>query len=169
MAKRTEAQKVAQRKYNASAKGKATIAAYEATPARREYMNAKASAYHKTTKGREVNNKAQRDYKLRKPPTPADKARAVARERARHTGVTPELFAALMDLQGGCCAICNVPFIKRIQADHCHDTKKPRGLLCVNCNTVEGKIKKMGLTPHGFADRLQRYLDNPPAQIEGLV
>lgn len=89
--------------------------------------------------------------------------------RVRKSGITPDLVAALMDVQDGRCAVCGVAFTFTPHADHCHDTGRPRGLLCSPCNTAEGLIKKTGLTPQGFADRLQRYLDNPPARIAELV
>jgi hypothetical protein len=42
---------------------------------------------------------------------------------------------ALAD-QNNCCAICLVPFTEtnRPQTDHCHQTRKFRGLLCNHCN-----------------------------------
>lgn len=80
---------------------------------------------------------------------------------------TLELWATLMNLQGGACAICRKPFtadLRAIHADHCHDEMKPRGLLCQACNHAEGQIKKTGLTPSEFARRLEAYLACPPAQ-----
>jgi len=51
----------------------------------------------------------------------------------------------MMTAQGGKCAICGhrstddrnfFPVV-----DHCHKTKKARGLLCMNCNMGIGKFK----------------------------
>ena len=40
------------------------------------------------------------------------------------------------------CAVCGVTADKaRMCIDHCHDTKKVRGLLCHSCNTALGLMK----------------------------
>jgi len=84
----------------------------------------------------------------------------------RQRAFTLELWEALRQAQGNACAVCRRLFgedLHKIHADHCHDTNKPRGLLCNNCNHAEGQIKKTGLTPEEFAKRLQHYLNFPPA------
>ncbi len=45
-------------------------------------------------------------------------------------------FQAMMDRQGGNCAICRMPFdgARRPNVDHDHKSGKTRGLLCVHCN-----------------------------------
>ncbi len=91
------------------------------------------------------------------------------RSRLKLAGLRPETFEVLLTLQGNCCAVCGRSFTKTPQADHCHDTGQPRGLLCATCNSVEGKIKATGLTPAEFATRLQAYLDNPPARTAELA
>lgn len=50
--------------------------------------------------------------------------------------------------QGNVCAVCRrpadatkkLPQHRVLQVDHCHDTGKIRGLLCVECNTALGKL-----------------------------
>jgi hypothetical protein len=83
--------------------------------------------------------------------------------RAKRSGIGPQMFHALLMIQKGKCAICNATFVGMPNADHDHDNQKPRGLLCRWCNVAEGYIKKTGLTPTGFAQRLEQYLANPPA------
>jgi hypothetical protein len=60
-------------------------------------------------------------------------------------GMTDEQFAAMLDKQGGACAICHatewngrhpVPHV-----DHDHATGKVRGILCHSCNLGLGKFK----------------------------
>ena len=82
------------------------------------------------------------------------------------------LWKELIKLQGNACAICRVEFKgipREINADHCHDEMQPRGLLCKTCNTVEGFIKKSGLTPIEYGRRIEAYLANPPAQAAKRV
>lgn len=54
-------------------------------------------------------------------------------------GLTPEAFAALLKKQEGGCAICGAVVSGNAMSDdlcidHCHKTKKTRGLLCHACN-----------------------------------
>lgn len=103
--------------------------------------------------------------------TPEYIAKKKAALRKHRTGMDQAMFDALMVLQDGKCAVCNrdLSVGRGTHADHDHDTKKPRGLLCRNCNVAEGEIKNAGLTPHGYADRLQAYLDNPPVDLLELA
>ena len=48
-------------------------------------------------------------------------------------------FDALLEKQGGVCAICRKQ--SRLHVDHCHDTGAIRGLLCQNCNLLLGHAK----------------------------
>lgn len=56
----------------------------------------------------------------------------------RHYGMTPEVYAALFDAQGGVCSICSKPpeddKKRRLVVDHSHTSGKVRGLLCICCN-----------------------------------
>lgn len=76
-------------------------------------------------------------------------------------GIPYEHYIALLEEQGGCCAICarEFPVIEGTpHVDHDHRTGKVRGLLCSRCN--------MGLG--GFDDNevylrnALYYLDHPP-------
>ncbi len=42
--------------------------------------------------------------------------------------------------QGGACAICRRRPARRLCIDHCHATRKVRGLLCDNCNIALGLL-----------------------------
>ncbi len=60
----------------------------------------------------------------------------------RAYGITLEQYDAMLLQQDGNCAICRKPEHvlnkegkrRALAVDHCHDTKKVRGLLCTNCN-----------------------------------
>lgn len=90
--------------------------------------------------------------------------RAIA-SRRRRTGFTLELFNAVLDKQGNACAICRKKFGKtredRPNADHCHATKMPRGILCSRCNTILGQLKDDQET----VKRMLDYLKFPPAKL----
>lgn len=90
-------------------------------------------------------------------------------KRAKKTGVGRVLFANLLAYQGGRCAVCQCPIDHTASADHCHDSGKPRGLLCRYCNVAEGFIRKIGIPPADFAQRLENYLREPPASVMDLV
>lgn len=56
----------------------------------------------------------------------------------RKYGITQKDFNALLERQGHCCALCNLPFgLKNTVAknvDHNHKTGEVRGILCTHCN-----------------------------------
>lgn len=57
-------------------------------------------------------------------------------------GLTTGQYDAMLQVQGGVCAICKTPPGKRrLAVDHDHSTGMVRALLCVNCNTGIGKAK----------------------------
>ena len=61
------------------------------------------------------------------------------RSRLRLFGLTPEAFDAMLEKQGGVCAICGK---KRGQmsVDHNHETGRVRGILCQPCNSGIGML-----------------------------
>ncbi len=61
-------------------------------------------------------------------------------------GISREDWDAMLDRQGGKCAICKGEphpnhHGRRFHVDHCHATNRIRGLLCGNCNTALGLFK----------------------------
>lgn len=53
----------------------------------------------------------------------------------RRYGLTPEEYLAIYNKQDGACAICGeLPGNSPLVVDHCHNSKKVRGLLCLKCN-----------------------------------
>lgn len=58
-------------------------------------------------------------------------------------------YVAILEKQKNVCAICGktetqiyakTGKVKRLTVDHCHNTGKVRGLLCMMCNTAIGKL-----------------------------
>ena len=146
------------REYNARDEVKERRRAYDNQPHRvkerqKRHEQAKESGYYKA-----------RYNKIRN--SPEDWAHKLAQLRKHRTGFTRELVDRLLEHQQNKCAICGTELAyKTALADHCHDTNKPRGLLCRACNTAEGMIRKSGLTPQDFVTRLANYLEHPPASF----
>lgn len=66
-------------------------------------------------------------------------------QRLMKYGLTHAEFSDMMTAQGGACAICGHQDMSIRNffpvVDHCHNTGKVRGLLCMNCNQGIGKFK----------------------------
>jgi hypothetical protein len=74
-------------------------------------------------------------------------ANAYSKEYARQKrhfprlyGITPADYRVMLEKQGCQCAICGA-IGDNLHVDHCHKTKKVRGLLCKNCNTALGLFR----------------------------
>ncbi len=52
-----------------------------------------------------------------------------------------EEYKRLLERSGGKCEICGKPFTKTPHVDHCHESKRVRGLLCGRCNTGLGQLQ----------------------------
>ena len=59
-------------------------------------------------------------------------------------GISIEEYEKILEEQNGVCAICESKCTVKncLAVDHCHKTKKVRGLLCQACNTTLGKMKE---------------------------
>lgn len=71
--------------------------------------------------------------------------------------LTLEQYDQMLEQQNGKCAICNQIDVsgKRLSVDHDHQTGKIRGLLCMNCNLLLGRVES---TPELFS-KMMKYLD----------
>lgn len=94
------------------------------------------------------------DYQYKRAWAKKDATKARAQARKNHLrstyGITVEQQDAMLEAQGHRCLICGTKFddIKprvpggpRYTIDHCHDSKKVRGLLCGPCNLGLGNFK----------------------------
>lgn len=66
--------------------------------------------------------------------------------RIKHRyGLTREQYEAMLADQNDVCAICHNPqsdwITDALYVDHCHATKRVRGLLCAPCNSALGHMK----------------------------
>lgn len=137
-------------------------------PERKKYQKAYMSKYTKTPEYRAADNGRYCVERRKK---------ALSNFRARAYGVEKQGIDLIRWAQKGRCAVCGVVFEPHESGkrhgkeclDHCHDTKRVRGLLCRMCNTFEGFLRNKGLTPKQYAEQLQQYLDNPPAAGLELV
>ena len=112
----------------------------------------------------EAKVRAKEIYQTRLANDPEFRSKRNAHGRMLRTGFSQELILALVQSQGNRCAICSNSFDeRRMHADHCHTTGKPRGLLCHHCNLIEGMISRIGIDPVEFGHRLVSYLSDPPA------
>ena len=73
-------------------------------------------------------------------------------------GIDWSVYAALLESQGGVCAVCKEPCPTghRLAVDHCHASGVVRGLLCVNCNKAIGHAADDPARLRAAADYLER-------------
>lgn len=78
----------------------------------------------------------------------------------RKFNLTLEQYDRMFEQQNGKCAICDQTEIsnKELSVDHDHQTGEIRGLLCMNCNLLLGKIES---TPELFS-KIVKYLQGMP-------
>jgi uncharacterized protein YlaI len=84
---------------------------------------------------------------------------SVSITRQKYTGCSVEEYNDLFEKQLGCCAICkkHVSTLERsLAADHCHNKKNIRGLLCMNCNSGLGKFEDSVETLKSAIEYLER-------------
>ena len=72
----------------------------------------------------------------------------------RQYGISYEQLQEMIKDQGYKCAICGVEITTSSPIDHCHETKKVRGVLCQHCNIGLGQ----------FRDNV-KYLDQAKAYL----
>lgn len=57
-------------------------------------------------------------------------------------GISLRDYEAMLEAQGGGCAVCGAKSSggrwESLPVDHCHETGKIRGILCLHCNTGLG-------------------------------
>lgn len=121
--------------------------------AREQHEKHKAKRRVANAKYREENK--ERIYAQNKVWRDANKD-TVRRNNLKLACFTPELMEQVLTFQDYKCAICGDDLrsrpSKQTHADHCHDTKTPRGVLCTQCNTGMGLLRD-------DPERLQKAID----------
>ncbi len=84
------------------------------------------------------------------------------RKNIARYGLTEETYTAIVDAQGGVCAVCKrAPKTKRLHIDHCHAGGGVRGLLCGNCNIGIGNLKDSPALLRAAATYLETFDRSP--------
>lgn len=76
--------------------------------------------------------------------------------------ITKEQYDERVKVQGGKCAICLKIPSEPLHVDHCHESKKVRGLLCRQCNTGLGQFKDSPLNLFRASKYLEGCLADSP-------
>lgn len=111
-----------------------------------------------------------REYYERTSKLPEVKKKRSQYSRLRNTGTSPELFEALWTMQAGQCAICSRAMSEEshradsVNADHCHEAKEPRGLLCSICNQALGMYEKHQRQQGIVIEAYDAYLNETPVK-----
>lgn len=87
-----------------------------------------------------------------------DKLRRYNRTKeGQKLGWTDALYDAVLAAQRGRCGICGGRPSSRLHRDHNHANTKPRGLLCIKCNSALGLMRDQTVLLRAAADYLERY------------
>lgn len=96
--------------------------------------------------------------------------------RLKQKGTTPEYVAEKFVSQNGLCAICQKSEDELkggLCLDHNHETNRPRGLLCRNCNAAIGGLGDSAKRLRAAASYLEEYEDadilNVAARLEEFM
>ncbi len=89
----------------------------------------------------------------------------------RNHNMSLETYNLMLEEQMGVCAICLHPEsskhqngkIKSLAVDHCHETGKIRGLLCLSCNIALGKLKDNVFIINSAFNYLKNSYEDSPA------
>ncbi len=143
--------------YREARKRRATTETPEKREARLTYQKVYQKALRSTPEGRAALN--QRKKRWRRNPEVRKREVEKARQwnKANPEKVQASMFKsvhglsradadAMIEAQGGLCAICGQPpsgkrNCSRLHVDHCHETGKIRAMLCNNCNHALGHMK----------------------------
>ncbi len=76
--------------------------------------------------------------------------------------MSKEQYNNLYSKQKGQCAICGIhqsELERRLDIDHNHKTEEVRGLLCMHCNLLVGKVEAGRIKKKILLEKVNAYLD----------
>ena len=77
-------------------------------------------------------------------------------------GINQAVYLQMLIKQSSLCAICSTAFTETPHIDHCHTTRKVRGLLCFKCNNMLGLAKDSISTLHNAIRYIESAVENVP-------
>jgi hypothetical protein len=72
-------------------------------------------------------------------------------------GLTLDSYNSMLLAQSNKCLICEISSERKLYVDHCHKSKKVRGLLCQPCNSILGFAKDQPWILQNAAEYLKRH------------
>lgn len=94
----------------------------------------------------------------------------------RSYNISLEEYNDMFNQQNGCCAICkkhisdlDMKRKKNLCVDHCHETKKIRGLLCDKCNRGIGLLEDSIENLESAISYLKNGYQYSPKAVEGFI
>ena len=87
------------------------------------------------------------------------RARLIEKRKYSKYGLTPDDYFEMLEAQDYKCLVCGVKHKEgkttKLHVDHCHETGKVRGLLCMHCNLAAGFAKDDPVRLRSLADYLE--------------
>lgn len=135
----------------------------EYVAANRDAINKRHRSYNekhreKVKRHRQANPERAREIDVRSKMKNASKIKVTKRKyhlKSKYD-LTPEQFESMFAEQGNCCAICKTS-VGKWHVDHCHNTKKIRGILCHHCNTAIGLLKEDVVILENAIEYIKQY------------
>jgi hypothetical protein len=103
-----------------------------------------SKAIDRVRRWQQANRPYLNEYRKRLNASPARKRKARDAYYRRTFGISADEFDAMLEAQGGGCAICGVRPDREasLHVDHCHVSGKVRGILCISCNQGLGQYRE---------------------------
>jgi hypothetical protein len=112
----------------------------------------------RVTRWREANRERFNEFQRRNNARPERKRKSRDAYYRRTFGISADEFDALLEGQGGGCAICGTrpKRVASLHLDHCHETGAIRGILCLSCNQALGHFRDDPALLEAAADYLRQ-------------